>query len=53
MMAYAVTSMARASAANWLRTPGGLEVDAAVTLVAKLVWGGIRQFIPAGASIRS
>ena len=53
MMAYAVTSMARASAANWLRSPGGLELEAAVTLVAKLVWGGIRQFIPAGASIRS
>jgi AcrR family transcriptional regulator len=53
MMAYAVTSMARASAANWLRPPEGLDIEDAVTLVAKLVWGGIRQFIPEGASIRS
>lgn len=53
MMAYAVTSMARASATNWLRTPDGPDLEDAVTLVAQLVWGGIRQFIPAGASIRS
>ena len=53
MMAHAVTSMARASATSWLRTPDGPDLEDAVTLVAQLVWGGIRQFIPAGASIRS